>query len=396
MRHMPPTVWRLMIAYSLMMAGTSLMVLLAGIIGTGFAPSTDLATLPIALVVVGVASSTLPTGKLLHRFGRRRVFIAYGFVAIAAALLAMQSLVSDTFTGFCLAAFMMGWSGAAGHQYRFAALESVPPEKAAKATSFLLLGGILAAFVGPELAVRGRALFGTEYAGSFLLLAGSYLAGLLIISQYRDTVILENEHSSSGRPLFQILRSHVIILAICAAALGYGIMSFIMTATPISMHAHAGHSLDATKFVIQSHIAAMYLPSLVFAWLAAKIGFKGMLWTGVAVYVACLGIAALNTDFLNYWLALILLGIGWNFLFLSGTNLLPRGYRPEERFRVQSANDFLVFSIQAVASLSSGWFLFHWQWEGVLLACVPLLAGFCLVMWIVARSGTVLEVNRQS
>ena len=161
MRHMPPTVWRLMIAYSLMMAGTSLMVLLAGIIGTGFAPSTDLATLPIALVVVGVASSTLPTGKLLHRFGRRRVFIAYGFVAIAAALLAMQSLVSGTFTGFCLAAFMMGWSGAAGHQYRFAALESVPPEKAAKATSFLLLGGILAAFVGPELAVRGRALFGT-------------------------------------------------------------------------------------------------------------------------------------------------------------------------------------------------------------------------------------------
>lgn len=393
---MPATVWRLTVAYSLMMAGTSLMVLLAGIIGTDFAPSAGLATLPVALVVIGVATSTLPTGTLLHRFGRRRVFIAYGCVAIAAALIAMLSLISDTFAGFCLAAFMMGWSGAAGHQYRFAALESVPAELSAKATSFLLLGGILAAFVGPELAVRGRALLDTEYAGSFLLLAGSYVAGLLIISFYSDTMVETSKHPVARRPLVHILKSPVIILAISAAALGYGIMSLIMTATPISMHTHSGHSLETTKFVIQSHIAAMYLPSLVFAWLSAKIGYRGMLWTGVLVYVVCLGIAALNTDFLNYWLALILLGIGWNFLFLCGTNLLPLGYRAEERFQVQSTNDFLVFSIQALASLSSGWFLFHWQWEGVLLACVPLLAGFCFLMWNAERSGLVLEVNRQS
>jgi MFS family permease len=389
-------VWRLMIAYSLMMAGTSMMVLLAGIIGTDFAPSTDLATLPIALVVVGVASSTLPTGKLLDKFGRRRVFIAYGFIAIAAALTAMQSLLSDSFSAFCLAAFMMGWAGAAGHQYRFAALESVPPEQSAKATSFLLLGGILAAFVGPELAVRGRELLATEYAGSFLLLTGSYVAGLSIISFYRDTEIKQSAQSSSGRPLLEILRSPVIIMAVSAAALGYGIMSFIMTATPISMHTHSGHSLEATKFVIQSHIAAMYLPSLVFAWFCEKIGYKGMLWSGVMVYVICLGIAALNTEFLNFWLALILLGVGWNFLFLSGTNLLPLGYRPEERFRVQSGNDFLVFSIQAIASLSSGWFLFHWQWKGVLLACAPLLVGFCVLMWLAGRKGIALEVKRQS
>lgn len=379
-----------------MMAGTSLMVLLAGIIGTEFAPSTGLATLPIALVVVGVASSTLPTGKLLQMFGRRRVFVAYGVVAIAAALIAMQSLVKGSFAGFCLAALMMGWSGAAGHQYRFAALESVPAELSARATSFLLLGGILAAFLGPELAVRGRALLGTEYAGSFLLLAGSYVAGLLIIGTYRDTLPEAASHPVSGRPLAEILSSPLIVLAICAAALGYGIMSFIMTATPISMHTHAGHSLGATKFVIQSHIAAMYLPSLVFAWLCARIGYRGMLWSGVAAYAVCLGIAALDTSFLNYWLALILLGIGWNFLFLSGTNLLPMGYRREERFRVQSANDFLVFSIQAIASLSSGWFLYHWRWEGVLLACAPLIAGFCFFLWRTGRSGLALERNHQS
>lgn len=385
-----------MIAYSLMMAGTSLMVLLAGIIGTEFAPSTDLATLPIALVVVGVASSTLPTGRLLHRFGRRRVFIAYGFIAIAAALAAMQSLVSETFSGFCLAAFMMGWAGAAGHQYRFAALEAVPAEIAPKATSFLLLGGILAAFVGPELAVRGRALLDTEYAGSFLLLSFSYVAGLIIISFNRDAEVKQSDHHGSGRPLLVILKSPVIILAISAAALGYGIMSFLMTATPISMHSHAGHSLESTKFVIQSHIAAMYLPALFFAWMYGKLGLRGMLWLGVFIYAVCLGIAALNTAFLNYWLALVLLGIGWNFLFLSGTNLLPRGYRSEERFRVQSVNDFLVFSIQAIASLSSGWFLYHWQWPGVLLACVPLIFGFSMLLRLFNKNTGQVEVSGQS
>lgn len=395
MRHLPDTVWRLTIAYSLMMAGTSMMVLLAGIIGTEFAPSADLATLPIALVVVGVAASTLPTGKLLQRFGRRRIFIAYGFVAIAAALVAMLSLITSSFAGFCLSAIMMGWAGAAGHQYRFAALESVPAEQAPKATSFLLLGGILAAFVGPELAVRGRGLLGTEFAGSFLLLSLSYAAGLLIISFYRDQSVQPSSPHGHGRPLYEILRSRTVLLAISSAALGYGIMSFIMTATPISMHVHAGHSLDSTKFVIQSHIAAMYLPSLVYAWLCSKLGLRGMIWSGVIVYLVCLVIAAVNTSFLNYWLALVLLGIGWNFLFLSGTNLLPRGYRSEERFRVQSMNDFLVFSIQALVSLSSGWFLFHWQWRGVLLACLPLVLGFSIFLWLGRNPDKQVEQSNQ-
>jgi MFS family permease len=130
--------------------------------------------------------------------------------------------------------------------------------------------------------------------------------------------------------------------------------------------------------------------------LFSKIGFRGMLWSGVCVYLVCLGIAALNTDFLNYWLALILLGIGWNFLFLSGTNLLPLGYRKEERFRVQSMNDFLVFSIQAIVSLSSGWLLFHWQWRGVLLACIPLVLGFTVFLWLSKNPDDRVALSNQS
>ena len=180
-------VWRLMMAYALMMAGTSLMVLIAGIIGTQFAPSPGLATLPVALTIVGLALSTLPTGRLQKRFGRKKVFVCYGFLAVVAALTASFSLQSQSFTGFCAAAILMGWSAAAGHQYRFAAMESVPAELAPKATSVLLFGGILAAFIGPEIAVQGQHMLTTEFAGSYLLLAIVYILGIVLVSTYQET-----------------------------------------------------------------------------------------------------------------------------------------------------------------------------------------------------------------
>jgi MFS family permease len=382
MRQIPVAVWRLTIAFALMMSGTSMMVLIAGIIGTEFAPTEKLATLPIALVIVGVACSTLPTGKLLGRFGRRPVFIAYALLAMVGGFLAMGSIILDTFSGFCFAALVIGWAAAAGHQYRFAALEAVEPEQAHKATSALLMGGILGAFIGPELAVRGRYLLDIEYSGSYLLLVAAYAAGLIVISGYRDRQEVTSPVSGQGRALGTILAAPQIRLAVAAAALAYAVMSFIMTATPISMHNHSGHSLEATKFVIQSHIAAMYLPSLLFGWLFARLGFRGMFWIGIGVYVLCLSVALINTELINYWAALVLLGIGWNFLFLSGTNLLPHGYKPEERFRVQAMNDFLVFSVQATVALSSGWFLAQLGWQGLLLSCIPLLLVFMLMLWL--------------
>lgn len=381
MRLVPNQVWLLMFAYALMMAGTSLMVLIAGIIGTQFAPSPGLATLPVALTIVGLALSTLPTGRLLNRFGRLKVFISYGFLAVAAALLAAHSLVNESFVMFCIAAMMIGWSAAAGHQYRFAAMESVPLERATRATSVLLFGGILAAFVGPEIAVYGQHLLAADFAGSYLLLAGVYVFGIILISFYRENGVTVHEHQIKGRPLAEIVRSPVITLAVSASVLGYGVMSFVMTAGPVSMHEHAGHSMQATKLVLQSHIVAMYLPSLFYPWLYSRLGFRGMMWAGVAALLICLLVAMINTDFLHYWLTMVILGIGWNFLFLSGTNLLRYGYREEERFKVQSFNDFIVFSIQGIASLSSGWFLYQWGWNGLIYASVPLVLIFALLAW---------------
>lgn len=386
----PFAVWRLMIAYALMMGGTALTVLIAGIVGARIAPSEGLATLPIALAVVGVASATLPTGRLLGRFGRRRVFLAYGGLAIGAALVSGWSLVAASFPVYCLGAYLMGWAAAASHQYRFAALELVPPAQAARATSVLLLGGILGALVGPEMAVRGRFLLSTEFAGSYLLLIAGYLAGLGLIAFYREHPGQAGQPRTGGRPTHEILRQPVILVAVTAAATAYGVMSFIMTATPLSMHSHAGHDLEATKWVLQSHIAAMYLPSLVFAPLLARLGYRRVLAAGLLSLAGAVAVALHGLTLSHYWLSLVLLGVGWNFLFLAGTNLLAHGHRAEERYRVQSANDFVAFTTQALVSLGSGWFLFRFGWDGLLwTAALPVLAFAVLLI----RSGAFRELG---
>ena len=275
----------------------------------------------------------------------------------------------------------MGWATAAGHQYRFAALEKVVPAFAAKATSILLLGGILAAFVGPELAVFGRNVLETPFAGSYLLLCLSYASAVLLLSSIPDSVVKSEEHPLDGRPLSIIVRTPVVILAICASGVGYGVMSFLMTATPISMHHDAGHSLESTKFVIQSHIIAMYLPSLAYPYLLRRLGHRNMMFAGAFALTVSLFIALSGISIANYWWALVFLGLGWNFLFLGGTNILVFGYRPAERFRVQSMNDFMVFSIQAFVSLSSGWFLFYFGWHGLLFGVFPLIIAFWILAW---------------
>ncbi len=376
----PFSVWRLMFAYAMMMGGAALTVLIAGIIGTGFAPTPGLATLPIALAVIGIAASTLPTGKLQARFGRRAVFLAYAGLAVVAALSAGGSLVAQSFPAYCMATFAMGWAAAAGHQYRFAALELVPANMAPQATSVLLLGGILGAFTGPEMAVRGRQLLDTEYAGSYILLAVGYAAAMVVVWFYREQAHFEAEDHSGGRPLQDVLRNPLVVLAITSGVVGYGVMTFLMTATPISMHEHSGHSIEATKWVIQAHIVAMYLPSLVYAALQARFGYRGMLWLGAVALLSTLAIALSGVAFAHFWASLVLLGIGWNFLFLTGTNLLALGHRRAERFHVQSFNDFLTFSVQALVSLASGWFLFRFQWQGLLWAALVPVLVFVLLL----------------
>ncbi|MCR8921989.1 MFS transporter [Dasania sp. GY-MA-18] len=381
---LPTSVWLLVLAYALMNSGGSLVVFIASLIATHIAPSQDQATLPVALMIVGVACSAIPLGKLQTRYGRKKVFLGFAVLACGSALLSALSLWDKNFYQFCAATFLMGFTMASAHQYRFAVIEHAGVAQAATVTSILLLGGLLSAFIGPEIALLGKSLIAYDFIGSYLLLAIIFALCVLLLAFTRDSPVsnLASDLSPSTHSGWQlILRSPILLLALLSSVVAYMVMSFIMTATPLTMHQHMGHSLDHTKLVIQSHIAAMYLPSLLAGLLIRRCGFRWVLWPGLMTFLICVVIAMYNNHFIHFWLALVLLGIGWNFLFIAGTTLLPMGHNHEDRFKVQATNDFILFTCQAIAALSSGWFLYHYQWQGVLLMTLPLLLFYLFFLW---------------
>ena len=278
-------------------------------------------------------------------------------------------------------------------QFRFAAMESVNKELLPKAASMVLVGGIAAAFLGPEIAVMGKDLLSVEYAGSFILLAALFAVGIVFLVGFKTPVLEEKKvEEESQRPLIEIVKQPTFWIAMLSATIGYAVMSFIMTATPVSMHVMDGHALGHTKWVVQSHIIAMFLPSLFTAWIIKKIGIYRMMIGGLIIYLLCIGIAFMSQDLTNYWISLVLLGVGWNFLFIGGTTLLPQSYRSNERFKVQALNDFVIFGIQAIASLSAGWFIYAVGWNMLLLVNLPFI--FFLLVILTIRWGKVKkEVN---
>ncbi|PCJ47583.1 MAG: MFS transporter [Moraxellaceae bacterium] len=356
-------------------------VFVGSIVGGLLAPNTQLATLPIALFIVGVATSTIPSAMLMKRIGRKKVFLGAGGMGVLAAVLAGQSVHAQLFWCYCAAVFFLGLTNAVVQQYRFAAMESMPADKMTQAASRVLLGGVVAAFMGPELALLFKDSAGNEYAGSFYVLAVILcVAWLVLLIGYREVPIESSSTEGEARPLRSIFRQPVLWVAISAAGIAFAVMSLIMTATPISMHVVNGHSLADTKWVIQSHIAAMFLPSLFTAWLVQRVGVAGIMMLGLLALLATVVIGYWDQHLMHYWVSLVLLGIGWNFLFIGGTVLLPQSYTDSERFKVQATNDMLVFSAQAVVSVMSGWLLFSVGWQMLLLLCLPLMLIQCLVV----------------
>ena len=355
-------------------AGTSMMVLLGGIIGAGIAPTPALATLPISIQVLGVACSTIPASLLMRRLGRRTGFIAASLVAALAALLAAYAVAVGSFALFCVSTFFTGMNGAFVQQYRFAASESVARPYASQAVSFVLVGGIFAGILGPELAKRTKDLFGVGlYTGSFISLSLLYLLTAALLLFLQKTQQHEEIQSGPERPLRQIIAQPIYLVALLSGAIGYGVMSFTMTATPIQLNRISGFSLDDTAWVIQSHVIAMFLPSLFTGYIIERLGVMKVMLAGVGILGACVALALVSTHLLHYWGALVLLGLGWNFTYVGATVLLTQSYRPSERFKAQATNEFTVFGIQAIASLSSGTIIFSAGWVVLNLISLPFL-----------------------
>lgn len=367
-----------------------ILVLLGGIVGAQIAPSLDWATLPIAIQIIGIASATIPASYLMSKVGRKVGFLGGTALAIFAALFAAWGIYQQSFALFCIASFFIGNYIAFLQQFRFAVAESVPKHQIPKCLSFLMLAGIVAALLGPEVGRRFSVIEGLpDYVGSFLGMAAMLSVSFLILLVfYRNTAMETHEQASADRSLGQIFRQPTLILAIASAAVGYSVMSLIMTATPLSMHELDLHSLDDTTRVIQSHILAMYVPSFFSGFLISWLGVRRIIQAGFALMLVCVAIGWGQPDFINYWGTLVFLGVGWNFLFLGGTTLLTQSYRNSERFKVQAVNDFLVFGLQAVGSLSAGVLLASIGWSGVMVFSLPLLLLLVPVLFITRKPAT--------
>ncbi len=372
-----------------------ILVLLGGIVGTQIAPSPDLATLPIAIQIIGIASAAIPASYLMSKTGRKTGFLMGTALAIFGALLAAWAIYQQSFVLFIVAAFLIGNYIAFMQQFRFAVAESVPSEQVPRSLSILMLAGISAALLGPEIGQRFSDVDGLPlYVGSFLGLAVMLsISFLILLIFYRNSSFELPGHDGETRAMGKIFKQPKIILAIAAAALGYSIMSLVMTATPVSMHEFDNYSLDETARVIQSHILAMYIPSFFSGVLIARLGVFKVIWAGLILMLICVFIGWGEPEFLNYWGALVFLGIGWNFLFLGGTTLLTQSYRSSERFKVQAVNDFMVFGLQAIGSLSAGVLLATIGWNGVMIFVLPSLLLLLPAIWFAGRPLSLRKVG---
>ncbi len=372
-------------AQPLAMSATPAVVIAAGILAIDIAPTAELATLPLTLLIIGTAIAVIPASWLLKTIGRRKGSIVGLGLGACGSLIASYSATSQNFYALLAGCFLIGNSAAFVAQLRFAALESLDnPEQAPKALSTLMVGGLFSAMIGPEVAVFGRDLIDSPsgFAGSFLILSGCYIVAMAIIATLNSMDVKHVEESKTQRSLLEIAKNPTFIIAICSGTIAYSVMSYLMTASPLSMHSDHDYAMESIKWVVQSHVLAMYVPSLFSAYLVKWLGIRKLMLVGTGMYVAVVIISLVGGSVMHYWGAMVLLGIGWNFLFLSGTLLLPESYQPHERFKVQAVNDFSIFAIQAVASLSAGLILFSRGWSNLVLITIPvIILMLFIILW---------------
>ena len=371
---MNKNLWLLTLCQIFSFTAAPITVFLSGIIGSQISSIKSLATLPMSVSIVGIAIGSIFASKVMSVIGRKNGFITAAIGNSLASILTAYSIMEQNFFLFCLSNFLIGFGMAFTHQYRFAAAESVKKSVAPKAISIILLGGIVSAFIGPNLANYTKGIvIEYLYVGSYLSLSILTLIPIIFLFFYKDTSKLKINIKYSGRSYLELISQPRFLQAIIAAAFGYAIMTFLMTATPISMHIMEKISLNKTSIVIQLHIVAMFLPSLITGYLIKRYGHSNIMYAGVFLFSITIITSFFDQTFKNYLFALVFLGLGWNFLFISGTSLLVLNYKEEEKFKAQGFNDFIVFSIHATASLIAGILLSMIGWKSINLVCIPFL-----------------------
>ena len=358
-------------------------VFLSGIIGSAMIDDKSLATLPAALMIIGTAIGSILASYIMSVKGRKFGFMFATVITSTSALIASYSIYQNIFFLYCLSNLFIGIGHAFVAQYRFAAAESVKKDYAPTAISLILLASMIGALIGPNIANATKEFIPSViYSGSYIFLSILTIIPFFFFLFYSNEKLefVKKSNHYTGRTYLELFLQPKFMQAVVGSALAYCIMSFLMTATPISMHIHNHISLGKTGFVIMFHILAMFLPSLITGNLIKKFGVNKIMFIGVIMFSTSIFFNFINQSFFNYLIGLILLGLGWNFLFISGTSLLIKSYKPEEKFRAQGLNDFIVFSTQAFGALSAGFLLSLFGWKLINIICIPLLIMIILTI----------------
>ncbi|MFB4202708.1 Riboflavin transporter RfnT [wastewater metagenome] len=382
----------LALCQAVLMTGTSLLVSTSALVGSALADSPVLATVPLGLQFLAMTVATVPVSLFMQRHGRRAGFMAGMTLGLAGVALATVAILEWQYWLFCVAAVLLGAFNGSGQFYRFAAADVAPPERKGRAISLVLAGGIAAGFLGPNLGAWTRTLLGAHFAGSYMVLGGVYLVGLLAIAGLRIPLPPPRARGHSGRGLAAIARQPRFVLAVATAAVGYGVMNLVMVATPLAMRAQA-HLFPDTAFVIQWHVLAMFVPSFFTGEVIRRLGLLKVMALGVVLMAVCVGINVSGTGVWHYWAALVCLGVGWNFMFIGGTTLLTETYTEAEKGRAQACNDFIVFATVTLTALSAGSLLDGVGWSTLNLSVLPFLAAVLAGIGIVAGAPAMTARN---
>jgi MFS family permease len=375
--------WLLATAQGLFLTNNVVFIAINGLVGLSLAPLGWMATLPVMGYVVGGALSTPLVARTQSAFGRKGSFLIGLLVAFVSALLCFWAAFESNFWMLVAATVVAGYYSANGQLYRFAAAELSTPAFREKAVSLVLAGGLVGAVLGPNLASRTRGLFEVPFAGAYLALAVVALVSMAVMAFMRFPPVPPRVPGASrGRPLRQIMKQPVFIVATAGAALGYGVMNLLMAATPLAMQV-CGFAFDDAALVLEWHVIGMFAPGFFTGHLIKRFGTLTIMGVGVVLNLACIAIALSGVELHQFLVALFLLGVGWNFLFTGSTTLSLQAYTPEEKDRAQAAINFFVFATMALTSFASGALVTTqgWQWLNIGSLAPVALTGLAL-LWL--------------
>ncbi len=382
----------LSLCQALLVTGNILLVAVNGLIGKQLAPSEALITLPVAFQFVGLMMATIPASLIMKKTGRRKGFYLGNAIGIGGALLSVFALTLEHFWLFSIGTLLLGVGIGFGTLYRFAAVEACAEGQQSKAISLVMAGGVLAAFLGPQMAIHSRDWFPDQsFVGAFSALVVLYCIALALITQVQFKEADPQEAVGPQRPLQEILLQPKFISAVVAGMVGYTVMVLLMTATPLAM-VNCGFSFESAAMVIEWHVLGMFVPSFFTGHLIARIGVRPVIQCGGLLILACI---LINLNGITEWhfrAALLLLGVGWNFMFIGATQMVVGTYTPAEKAKTQAANEFLVFSMSTLAAMSAGWLEAGVGWAATNVLMIPVVLWAMATVWFFRQEKTVTTV----